>query len=284
VKWFQEDSCPLSTLYVVATPIGNLGDLSPRALEVLGEVDCVAAEDTRRTGQLLSLIGISASLIPFHAHNEDASDLLSRLRAGENIALVSDAGTPLISDPGFPLVRSCLEQGIQVVPVPGASSVTAALSVAGIPTNRFAFEGFVPSKAKARTDFYAALAGEARTLVFFETPHRIVESMRALSDVMGSDRVVTLCRELTKTFEQIVSGPLRQIVALLEAGEIPTKGEFVVVVSGSETSTFQDADTLLKELLVELSPSRAAAVAARLTDLSKKALYDRAMQLKDESA
>lgn len=275
----------VSILYVVATPIGNLGDLSKRAAEILAGVDIVAAEDTRRTGQLLSRLGIQAKLIPLHDHNEVESTerLLKLLDQGKEVAVVSDAGTPLISDPGYQLVRACRARGIAVVPVPGPSSVTAALSVAGLPTHRFTFEGFVPAKQKARREFFEGLKHEARTMVLFEAPHRIVDCLGAIQAVMGGSRNISLCRELTKTFEQVTTGTVDELVAELASGSVPAKGEFVIVLSGSDQTTNVDADALLIALGSELSPSKAAAIAARLTNLSKAQLYDRALVLKNSS-
>ena len=272
----------LSTLYVVATPIGNLGDISQRAIEVLGSVDAIAAEDTRHTGKLLSEFSISSKLIPLHDHNEDRSTarIIQMLEGGQSIAVVSDAGTPLISDPGYHLVNQCLSRGFDVVAVPGPSSVTAALSIAGMPTNRFSFEGFVPAKDVARREFLSKLKFEARTQVFFESPHRISDTMRTMAEIMGPERQMSLCRELTKTFEQVVLGTVGEISGRIDSGDIPARGEFVLVLRGSDEVLAVDADHLLQTLLAELSPSKAASVAAKVTDLSKSDLYDRALALK----
>ena len=272
----------LSTLYVVATPIGNLGDISQRAIEVLSTVDVIAAEDTRHTGKLLSEFSISSKLIALHDHNEDRSTarIIQMLEDGQNIAMVSDAGTPLISDPGYHLVNQCLSKGIDVVAVPGPSSVTAALSIAGMPTNRFSFEGFVPAKTLARREFLTNLKFETRTQVFFESPHRINETLRAMAEIMGPGRQLSLCRELTKTFEQVVLGTVGKISEQIDSGDIPSRGEFVLVLRGSDEVLAVNADHLLQTLLAELSPSRAASVAAKVTDLSRSDLYDRALDLK----
>ena len=269
-------------LYVVATPIGNLEDLSARVSRILTEVDVIAAEDTRRTGVLLQHLSLNTPMIALHDHNEKqlAERLVQRMIAGENVALVSDAGTPLISDPGFQLVAQCHEQGVQVTPIAGPSAVTAALSAAGIATDRFLFEGFVPAKQKARRDFYRQLSNETRTIVCFETPHRIDSSIKDLVLEIGGDRRVTICRELTKTFEQIVSAEAAVIQAMLDTGEMPIKGEFVIVIAGAEKSRNQHADQLLAALVSELSASRAAAVVAGLTGQPKSELYDRAVELK----
>ena len=272
----------LSTLFVVATPIGNLGDISQRAIEVLSTVDVIAAEDTRHTGKLLSEFSISSKLIALHDHNEDRSTarIIQMLEDGQNIAMVSDAGTPLISDPGYHLVNQCLSKGIDVVAVPGPSSVTAALSIAGMPTNRFSFEGFVPAKTLARREFLTNLKFETRTQVFFESPHRINETLRAMAEIMGPGRQLSLCRELTKTFEQVVLASVGELSKRIGSGDIPSKGEFVLVLRGSDESLAVNADHLLQTLLAELSPSKAASVAAKVTDLSKSDLYNRALVLK----
>ena len=272
----------MSTLYVVATPIGNLGDISRRAIEVLSSVNVIAAEDTRHTGKLLSEFSISSKLVAFHDHNEDRStaSIIQMMEEGQSIAIVSDAGTPLISDPGYHLVNQCLSRGFDVVAVPGPSSVTAALSIAGMPTNRFSFEGFVPAKKLARREFLSNLKFETRTQVFFESPHRINETLRAITEIMGPERQLSLCRELTKTFEQVVLGTVGEISERIGSGDIPAKGEFVLVLRGSDEALAVNADHLLQTLLTELPPSKAASVAAKVTDLSRSELYDRALALK----
>ena len=272
----------MSTLYVVATPIGNLGDISRRAIEVLSCVDVIAAEDTRHTGKLLSEFSISSKLIALHDHNEDRSTarIIQMLEDGQSIAVVSDAGTPLISDPGYHLVHQCLSRGFDVVAVPGPSSVTAALSISGMPTNRFSFEGFIPAKNLARKGFLTNLKFETRTQVFFESPHRIGETLRAIAEIMGPERQLSLCRELTKTFEQVVLGSVGDISEWVGSGDIPSRGEFVLVLRGSNELLAVNADHLLQALLAELSPSKAASIAAKVTDLSRSDLYDRALALK----
>jgi len=272
----------LSTLFVVATPIGNLGDISRRALEVLSSVNVIAAEDTRHTGKLLSEFSISSKLVALHDHNEDRStaSIIKMMEDGKSIAIVSDAGTPLISDPGYHLVNQCLSRGFDVVAVPGPSSVTAALSIAGMPTNRFSFEGFVPAKNVARKEFLSNLKFETRTQVFFESPHRINETLRSMKEIMGSKREISLCRELTKAFEQVVLGTVGEISERVASGDIPSRGEFVLVLRGSDEVLAVNADHLLQTLLGELSPSKAASVAAKVTDLSRADLYDRALALK----
>ncbi|MDG4554432.1 MAG: 16S rRNA (cytidine(1402)-2'-O)-methyltransferase [Candidatus Competibacter sp.] len=271
-------------LYVIATPIGNLEDISARALRILREVRGIAAEDTRHTGRLLAHFGIETPLFSLHEHNERArlEQVVARLREGQALALVSDAGTPLISDPGFPLVRELRRRGLKVIPVPGPSSIVAALSVAGLPTDRFAFEGFLPSRSAARRERLRMLAREERTLVFLEASHRIAETLADLAAVFGGERPAAVARELTKRFEEIHTASLRELEIWLDADSDRRKGEFVVIVGGASVAS--EADTpenrrLLAALLTELPASRAATVAARLTGLRKKALYDLALAL-----
>ena len=269
---------PAATLHVVATPIGNLGDLSPRAQQVLREVAAVCAEDTRRSGQLLAHFGIGTPLLALHEHNEQqlAERLVARLLAGESLALVSDAGTPLVSDPGYRLVRAARAAGVKVSPVPGPSALVAALSVAGLPSDRFTFEGFLPAKASARRERLAALAGEPRTLVFYESSHRIEESLADLRAAFGDDRPAVLARELTKLFETVLDGTLADLQARVAADADQRKGEFVLVVQG----VGEDVDAKLAEgrrvhaiLARQLPPSTAAKLAAEITGAPRKALY-----------
>ena len=271
-------------LYVIATPIGNLEDISARALRILQEVQGIAAEDTRHTGRLLAHFGIQTPLFSLHEHNERArlEQVVARLQEGQALALVSDAGTPLISDPGFPLVRELRRQGLKVIPVPGPSSIVAALSVAGLPTDRFVFEGFLPAKSAARRERLQALVREERTLIFLEASHRITETLGDLVAVFGEERPATIARELTKRFEEIHTTSLSELQLWLDAAAERHKGEFVVLVGGAPAAT--EADTpenrrLLTALLMEVPASRAATVAARLTGLRKKALYDLALSL-----
>ena len=266
------------TLHVVATPIGNLGDLSPRALEVLRGVSAICAEDTRRTGQLLSHFGVETPLLALHEHNEDAlaGRLVARLQDGDSLALVSDAGTPLVSDPGYRVVRAARMAGVKVSPVPGACAAIAALSVAGLPSDRFAFEGFLPARSAARREHLQRLAGEPRTLVFYESAHRIAESLADLRDVLGGERQAVLARELTKLFETVLDGTLAGLHARVEADDNQRKGEFVLVVDGAG----DDAGARLAEgrrvyalLDRHLPPSVAARLAAEITGAPRKALY-----------
>lgn len=266
------------TLYVVATPIGNLADLSPRAQDVLRSVAAICAEDTRRSGQLLSHFGIQQPLVALHEHNEEAlaQRLVSRLQAGESLALVSDAGTPLVSDPGFRLVRAARAAGIKVSPVPGACAAIAALSVAGLPSDRFSFEGFLPAKASGRRDRLQALAGEVRTMVFYESAHRIAESLADMAAIFGGERPAVLARELTKLFETVLDGDLAGLLAQVEADDNQRKGEFVVMVQGAgddEEAQLAHGRRVYAKLSEHLPPSTAAKLAAELTGAPRKALY-----------
>lgn len=269
---------PAGTLFIVATPIGNLADLSPRALETLRQVAAICAEDTRRSGQLLAHFGVERPLIALHEHNEDAlaQRIVARLQAGESLALVSDAGTPLVSDPGYRVVRAARAAGIPVSPVPGACAAIAALSVAGLPSDRFVFEGFLPAKASARRDQLAALAGESRTLVFYESSHRIAESLADMRTAFGDARPAVLARELTKLFETVLDGKLADLHRRVETDDNQRKGEFVVIVQGAG----EDADAQIAEgrrvytlLNAHLPPSAAAKLAAEITGAPRKALY-----------
>lgn len=266
------------TLYVVATPIGNMGDLSPRALDTLRTVAAICAEDTRHTRRLLSHFGIEKPLVALHEHNEEeiAGKLVARLLAGESLALVSDAGTPLVSDPGFRLARAARAAGVRVSPVPGASALVAALSVAGLPSDRFVFEGFLPAKAGARRERLAALAAEPRTLIFYESAHRIEAALVDCMAAFGEDRQAVLARELTKLFETVLDGTLADIRERVAADPNQRKGEFVLLVHGAG----EDADTRVVEgrrvyakLIEHLPPSAAAKLAAEITGAPRKALY-----------
>jgi 16S rRNA (cytidine1402-2'-O)-methyltransferase len=272
------------TLYVVATPIGNLADLTPRAREVLASVALIAAEDTRHTRQLLSSCGIGTALTSLHEHNEaqKSAQLVARLAGGESIALVSDAGTPLVSDPGFDLVAAARRAGIAVVAIPGACAAIAALSVAGLPTDRFAFEGFLPAKTAARSERLEQLAREQRTLIFYEAPHRLEEVLRDMTRIFGAERNASISRELTKRFETTYSGTLAQLCDAAARDSDMSRGELVIVVSGAPTASSAlelDSDALLRALLEELSPSQAAKVAAHVTGLKRSDLYAAALKL-----
>lgn len=266
-------------LYIVATPIGNLQDISQRALAVLKEVDLVAAEDTRHSGLLLAHYGIKKPFFALHDHNEQqkAEVLVARLQQGENIALLSDAGTPLISDPGFHLVGYCRQAGIKIVPIPGACAAITALCAAGIASDRFCFEGFLPAKSKARRDKFAELSAEQRTLIFYESTHRIIDSLTDMQTVWGGDRYVVLARELTKAWETIHGDKLENLLHWLQQDNNRTKGEMVLVVEGQsavESSEVSDeAIKALQRISQELPLKKAAAIVAELYGYKKNALY-----------
>ncbi|WP_114418548.1 16S rRNA (cytidine(1402)-2'-O)-methyltransferase [Marinospirillum perlucidum] len=266
-------------LYVVATPIGNLEDITARAERILKEVSVIAAEDTRHTQKLLHNLGIKNQLISLHDHNEEArsEQLVARLRQGENLALVSDAGTPLISDPGYTLVNQVRAAGFEVVPVPGVSALTAALSVAGLPTDRFYFGGFLPAKAQARTSVLEALRQQQGTLVFYESPHRLLASLEALKEVLGADREACLAREISKRFETFLQAPLVELLERVKADANQQKGEFVLLVAGYQgeaaSSAWSEACRWLLELKEHLPPSQACALVAKMTGVKKKQLY-----------
>ncbi|WP_414705195.1 16S rRNA (cytidine(1402)-2'-O)-methyltransferase [Pseudomonas sp.] len=278
---------PTSTgvLYVVATPIGNLDDISARALRILREVALIAAEDTRHSQRLLQHFGINTPLQACHEHNEreQGGRFLIRLLAGDDVALISDAGTPLISDPGFHLVRQARAAGVRVVPVPGPSAVIAALSAAGLPSDRFIFEGFLPAKAAGRRARLEALREEPRTLIFYEAPHRLLESLEALRDTLGAERQVVLARELTKTFETLKGLPAGELCEWVRADANQQRGECVLLVAGwqapeGDESVSAEALRVLDLLLAELPVKRAAALAAEITGVRKNLLYQVALQ------
>ncbi|MCQ4289067.1 16S rRNA (cytidine(1402)-2'-O)-methyltransferase [Pseudomonas stutzeri] len=275
------------TLYVVATPIGNLEDISARALRVLTEVALIAAEDTRHSARLLQHFGISTPLAACHEHNErdEGGRFIKRLLAGEDVALISDAGTPLISDPGYHLVRQARAVGIRVVPLPGACALVAALSAAGLPSDRFIFEGFLPAKQVARRARLELLREEPRTLIFYEAPHRILDSLTDMEEVFGPERPAVLGRELTKTFETLKGLPLAELRAWVASDSNQQRGECVLVLGGwqapqGEETVDANALRVLRLLLAELPVKRAAAVAAGVTGVRKNVLYQLALQEK----
>ena len=279
----------LGRLAVISTPIGNLGDLSPRARDELASAELIAAEDTRRTGQLLTTLGLARPLVSLHEHNETEriDELMTRLRGGARIALVSDAGTPLLSDPGFELVRRVSGEGMAVVAVPGPSAITAALSIAGLPTERFSFEGFLPARLAERRARLAELARESRTQVFFEAPHRIAESLEDMGAAFGATRRAAVARELTKVFETVYRGTLAELAITARSDSNFARGEITVVVEGAAPRPPDDAaritlDAALTALLAELAPSKAAAVAAKLTGAKRNDAYARALELARE--
>lgn len=279
------------TLFVVATPIGNRADLTDRARETLAAVELVAAEDTRHTGQLLAQLGIATPLLALHEHNEAAraDELVARLVAGARIALCCDAGTPLISDPGYRLVAAAAAAGVRIVPIPGACAAIAALCVAGLPTDRFAFEGFLPARGAARRARLADLAAEPRTLVFYEAPHRIAETLADLAGAFGAGRAAVLARELTKLHETVYRGPLGVLAE--RAGGEPNmeRGEAVLVVAGAAPGTAAAPDPgrldrLLAGLLAGLPLSAAVDLAAEVTGERRNRVYERALALKRDRA
>lgn len=279
---------PSATLYVVATPIGNAGDISLRALHTLALVDAVACEDTRNTGHLLTRYGLSKNLIAAHQHNERevADKLIARLQAGERIALVSDAGTPAISDPGARIVDAVRSAGLRVVPMPGASAAVTALSASGLLNDQFYFVGFLPAKAKQRETILASLAVVAATMVFYEAPHRITETVAALAAAFEPTRQIVFARELTKMFEEMHRCSLSEASAWIGADAHREKGEFVILLEGVAVAGDQDdaeAERILAILLKECSVKQAANLTAQITGRKKNALYERALQLKDDS-
>jgi len=272
------------SLYVVATPIGNLDDMSVRALKVLREVALIAAEDTRHSLRLMQHFGIATPLAACHEHNErdEGSRFIARLLAGDDVALISDAGTPLISDPGYHLVRQARAAGIQVVPVPGACALIAALSAAGLPSDRFIFEGFLPAKTVGRKARLELLKEEPRTVIFYEAPHRILECLQDLEEIFGADRPAVLGRELTKTFETLKGLPLGELRAFVEGDSNQQRGECVVLVAGWSEPEGEDligaeARRVLDLLLQEMPLKRAAALAAEITGVRKNLLYQVAL-------
>lgn len=273
-------------IYIVSTPIGNLDDITLRAIEILKGVTVIAAEDTRHSRRLLDHIGVRTALTSLHEHNErgKSSALIDRVLTGESVALISDAGTPLISDPGYHLVRAARELGVRVIPVPGVCALIAGLSVAGLATDRFVFEGFLPAKRAGRVRSFERLITETGTMVFYESPHRISEFFEDAALVFGVDRRAVFARELTKRFETIVSGSLAELSTLIAEDSNQSKGEFVVMIEGAveisgEDAVTTDADALLLRLLKELPIKKVAAVAADIFDCSKKDMYARALLL-----
>ncbi|MDK9429558.1 16S rRNA (cytidine(1402)-2'-O)-methyltransferase [Gallibacterium anatis] len=272
------------TLYIVATPIGNLSDISQRALDTFNQVDLIAAEDTRHSGLLLNHYGIKKPLFALHDHNEQqkAETLIEKLQQGTNIALISDAGTPLISDPGFHLVRACRQADIRVEPIPGCCAAITALSVAGIASNRFCFEGFLPAKSKARLDRLTELKTETRTLIFYESTHRILESLQNMQTVFGADRYLVIARELTKTWETVYGNQLAEMIAWLKEDANRCKGEIVLVVEGAVENNEEqfNPQALLSLQLIsrQLPLKKAAAIVAEVYGYKKNALYQYGLQ------
>lgn len=272
------------TLYVVATPIGNLDDMVPRAIQTLQTVAVIAAEDTRHSARLLAHFDIKTPAIAYHDHSDEhrTTQLIARLLAGEDVALISDAGTPLVSDPGYRLVRKAREQGIRVAPIPGACAMIAALSAAGLPSDRFAFEGFLPAKQVARTSQLESLAGDTRTLIFYEAPHRILETLQDMLTVFGVDREVVIAREVTKTFETIKGDKLAVMVDWVAADSNQQRGEIVLLVHGAtkpeNAEISAEEERIMRVLLEDLPVKQAATIGAKITGLKKNFLYDWALQ------
>ncbi|WP_417660499.1 16S rRNA (cytidine(1402)-2'-O)-methyltransferase [Pseudomonas sp.] len=282
-------SSGLGTLYVVATPIGNLEDISSRALKILAEVALIAAEDTRHSARLMQHFGLTTPLAACHEHNErdHGGKFLQRLQAGEDVALISDAGTPLISDPGYHLVRQARAAGVAVVPVPGACALIAALSAAGLPSDRFIFEGFLPAKSVGRRSRLEQVKEEPRTLIFYEAPHRIAECLEDMRSIFGDERPALLARELTKTFETLKGLPLAELSAWVAADANQQRGECVVLVAGwqapeGEAAVSAEAVRVLDLLLKEMPLKRAAALAAEITGVRKNLLYQLALERQAE--
>jgi 16S rRNA (cytidine1402-2'-O)-methyltransferase len=274
-----------SAIYIVATPIGNLADITLRAVDVLKGVDLVAAEDTRHSRRLLDHYGVSTKMISLHEHNEsEKSDyLISRVKEGESVALISDAGTPLISDPGYTLVSRAKDAGVNVVPIPGPSALITALSASGIASDKFIFEGFLPAKSKAKDEVLQSYDNEQRTVIFYESPHRILATLDAMSRVLGA-RKLCVARELTKRYETIKSGLISEVLAWMSDDEDQSRGEFVLVLEGSNDEPLSASDaqklSLLSRLLQELPPKKASAVVADVMGGSKKEIYNMALSLK----
>ncbi|MDO3388401.1 16S rRNA (cytidine(1402)-2'-O)-methyltransferase [Gilvimarinus sp. SDUM040013] len=270
------------TLYVVPTPIGNLADMVPRAIQTLQSVSLIACEDTRHSSRLLDHFNIQTRTTAYHDHSDDrkTASLLAMLEQGEDLALISDAGTPLISDPGYRLIREARAQGVRVVPIPGACAVIAALSAAGLPSDRFIFEGFLPAKAQARRQRLERLTTEPRTIIFYEAPHRVLESVTAMRDVFGAEREVVLAREISKAFETIAGMSLEKMCDWIAGDSNQQRGEIVVLVRGAperEAVIDEGVAHTMRVLLEELPVKKAAALASRLTGLRKNELYQWAL-------
>lgn len=275
-----------STLYIVATPIGNLADISQRALNILENVDVIACEDTRHTQRLLSAYSIKNRTMSMHDHNERQrqEQIATLLQEGKSVALVSDAGTPLISDPGFHLVRHCRQLGLAVSPIPGACAAISALSVAGLPTDRFTFEGFLPSKSGARQATLNELASETRTMVFYDAPRRAIDTVEDIVKVLGGERYVVMARELTKTFETVHSDTAENLLAWLQEDPNQLKGEMVLIIEGHKVDPNEipaNVIATLKLLLAEMKPKKACAIAAEIYGVKKNALYEYALAMKE---
>jgi len=276
------------TLYIVATPIGNLGDMVPRAVETLQSVSVIACEDTRHSKKLLDHFSIDKPCIAYHDHTDKKSsyNILKRLRAGEDVALISDAGTPLISDPGYRLVSEARQQGYSVIPIPGASAVVAALSVSGLPTDKFKFMGFLPAKSTQRKTSLSAVKGSAETMVYYEAPHRIADTIADMLDIFGADRPAFMAREISKTFETYLQGSMAELLALVQADSNQQRGEIVLVIAGAANESdvvSVDAEKVLGLLLKELPLTKAASLTAKISGGDKKQLYQLGLSLQQKS-
>lgn len=269
-------------LYIVATPIGNLNDMTARAIDTLKSVDVIACEDTRTSGKLLSFFNISTPTTAYHEHNADTQTarLIERLQGGQSVALISDAGTPLISDPGYRLVKACHDESITVVPIVGACAVIGALSVAGLPSDKFRFVGFLPAKQHGRVESLKAYQNHNETLIFYEAPHRIVECLTDMVAVFGGEREATLCREISKAFETIKKLPLADLLEFVKNDDNQQRGEIVLVVAGNTTqTTATDYDDWLLAIAKELPPKKASGIVAEVLGLKKSEVYDRLLAL-----
>ena len=279
------DASGAGTLYIVATPIGNLGDMSTRAIDTLRTVDIIACEDTRTSDKLLGFFNIPTPTISYHEYNSDSQTarLIALLQSGKSVALISDAGTPLISDPGYRLVKACHDEGIAVVPIVGACALIAALSVSGLPSDKFTFVGFLPAKQHGRIQALTDHKARTETLIFYEAPHRIIDCLIDMVGVFGDAREVALCRELTKTFETVKKAPLGELLRFVEADRNQTRGEIVLVVAGDKNiQSTTDYDAWLIALTKELPPKKACAIIANVLDLKKSTVYDRLLQLQNQ--
>ena len=274
------------TLFIVSTPIGNLADMTPRAIEVLSDVETIGCEDTRHTKKLLSAFSIVNKTFSLHDHNERQKQeyIAGLLDQGNDVAIVSDAGTPLISDPGFHIVRHCRDLGYKISPIPGACAAIAALSVAGLPTDKFSFEGFLPSKSGARQNALALVAQQPHTMIFYDAPRRAIDTLQDIAEVLGEDRKVVIAREITKTFETIVSGLAGELLSWLEGDANQLKGEMVLIISGApakESTISPEVEQALKRLLQDLPPKKACAAVADIFSVNKKDLYQLSLTMKD---
>ncbi|STZ07892.1 Ribosomal RNA small subunit methyltransferase I [Moraxella caprae] len=269
-------------LYIVATPIGNLNDMTARAIDTLKSVDVIACEDTRTSGKLLSFFNISTPTTAYHEHNADTQTarLIERLQGGQSVALISDAGTPLISDPGYRLVKACHDESITVVPIVGACAVIGALSVAGLPSDKFSFVGFLPAKQHGRIETLKAYQAHTETLIFYEAPHRITDCLSDMADVFGGEREATLCREISKTFETIKKLPLADLLEFVKNDPNQQRGEIVLVVAGNtQKEQKADYDEWLLAIAKELPPKKASAIVADVLGIKKSEIYNRLLIL-----